>query len=198
MYKRFFKRLIDLTISIFSLPFFFVIFIVVAPIVFLTDKGPVFYNSDRIGYKGKVFKMFKFRSMKVNAPDIRNEDGSTFNSEDDPRVTKIGKILRKTSIDEVPQVINVLKGDMSVVGPRPTIPFKGFNYEKLDGIQKKHYQVRPGITGYSQAFFRNSITQDEKFKNDAYYVDNVSLLLDIKVFFKTISSVLNRKNIYTK
>lgn len=198
MYTKYVKRLFDLSISIIALPFFLIVFIVVAPMIIVADKGPVFYNAERIGYKGKIYKMYKFRSMRVNAPDIRNEDGSTFNSENDPRVTNIGRILRKTSIDEIPQVINVLKGDMSIIGPRPTIPFEGFNYEAIDDYQKKHYLVRPGITGYSQAYFRNSISQDEKFKNDAYYVENVSLLLDIKIFLKTIAAVVNKKNIYTK
>lgn len=92
------------------------------PLIWLTDRGPTFYNAQRVGLNGKIFKMFKFRSMKVNAPDIRNTDGSTFNSSDDPRVTRIGRFIRKTSIDEIPQILNVLIGDMSFVGPRPVLP----------------------------------------------------------------------------
>lgn len=132
--------------------------------------------------------------MKVNAPDLRNPDGSTFNSEDDPRVTKIGKFMRKTSIDELPQILNVLKGDMSIVGPRPTL-YSG-DYSTFDEQTKKRYVVRPGITGYTQAYFRNSIGQDEKFKHDAWYVDNLSFMLDVKVIFKTFFSVVKQKDIF--
>lgn len=116
MYKYGIKRILDILLSLIGLPFFALLFILVAPIIFMTDKGPVFYNADRLGYKGKIYKMYKFRSMRVNAPDLRNQDGSTYNGDDDPRVTKIGRIMRKTSIDEAPQLLNVLKGDMSVIG----------------------------------------------------------------------------------
>lgn len=116
MYKAFGKRLIDFIISLIGLPFFGILFIIFAPIIWLTDKGPIFYNAERLGYNGKVYKMFKFRSMRVNAPDIRNKDGSTYNGDDDPRVTKIGRIMRKTSVDETPQILNVLKGDSGIIG----------------------------------------------------------------------------------
>ena len=137
--------------------------------------------------------MDKFRTMKVNAPDIRNKDGSTYNGDDDPRLTKIGRVLRKTSIDELPQILNVFVGEMSFIGPRPMLDA---NKEVLDDKRiQKILTIRPGITGYSQAFFRNSIIQEEKRKNDIYYVENISLKLDIKIFFYTIYSVLRRKNI---
>lgn len=122
MYKHFFKRLFDLIIALFALPFVLLLILIMVPLIWLTDRGPTFYNAQRVGLNGKIFKMFKFRSMKVNAPDIRNTDGSTFNSSDDPRVTRIGRFIRKTSIDEIPQILNVLIGDMSFVGPRPVIP----------------------------------------------------------------------------
>ena len=196
MYKKIGKRLIDLVISIIGLPFFGIIFIIFAPIIKLTDNGPVFYNAERLGWKGKVYKMYKFRSMRVNAPDIRNADGSTYNGDDDPRVTKIGRIMRKTSVDETPQILNVLKGDMSIIGPRPFVTTHYEGYDKLDEKRKKRLEVRPGITGYSQAYYRNSIGQQEKIDNDCYYVDHVSLGLDVKIFFQTIRSVLKRENIY--
>lgn len=196
LYKHFFKRLIDLILSLIGLPFFCLIFIVFAPIIFLTDRGPVFYNAPRLGRNGKVFNMYKFRSMKVDASDIRNKDGSTYNGDDDPRVTKIGRFMRKTSIDETPQFLNVLKGDMSVIGPRPFLTTHYYKYDKFEPKMKKRIEVRPGITGYSQAYYRNSITQDEKIEQDCYYVDHVSFFLDVKVFFQTIKSVLMRKNIY--
>ena len=196
MYKKIGKRLIDLVISIIGLPVFGIIFIIFAPIIKLTDNGPVFYNAERLGWKGKVYRMYKFRSMRVNAPDIRNADGSTYNGDDDPRVTKIGRIMRKTSVDETPQILNVLKGDMSIIGPRPFVTTHYEGYDKLDEKRKKRLEVRPGITGYSQAYYRNSIGQQEKIDNDCYYVDHVSLGLDVKIFFQTIRSVLKRENIY--
>lgn len=196
MYRVFGKRLIDLIISIVGLPFFGILFIIFAPIIKLTDKGPVFYNAERLGQKGKVFKMYKFRSMRVNAPDIRNKDGSTFNGDNDPRVTKIGRIMRKTSIDETPQILNVLKGDMSIIGPRPFVTTHYYGYDKLDEKGKKRLEVRPGITGYSQAYYRNSIGQEQKIDNDCYYADHVSFAFDVRIFLHTITSVLKRENIY--
>ena len=196
MYKKFGKRFIDIILGICALPFVLLVILVFGPIIYMTDKGPIFYNANRLGKDGKTYRMFKLRSMKVNAPDIRNSDGSTFNGDDDPRVTKVGRFMRKTSIDEFPQFLNVLFGDMSIIGPRPTVSANGIKIEDMDEIKRKHYSVKPGITGYSQAYYRNSISQEEKYLNDAYYADHVSLGLDIKIFIKTIMSVLMRKNIY--
>ena len=196
MYKKFGKRAIDIIIGFIGCIFFAIAFIFVAPAIYLTDKGPVFYNATRRGKNGKEFKMYKFRSMYVNSPNLKNADGSTYNSDNDPRVTKIGKIMRKTSVDELPQFINVLIGDMSLIGPRPTLATKPFS--EVDPATKKRYDVRPGITGYSQAYFRNSITQQEKFEHDCYYVENLTFILDIKVFVKTLLSVVKRENIYVE
>lgn len=149
-----------------------------------------------MGKNGKRFIMFKFRTMRVNAPDVRNPDGSTFNSENDPRLTKIGKFLRKTSLDEIPQLINIFLGDMGVVGPRPTL--YSDKYQTLSEQRKKILTVRPGITGYVGAYFRNSIDQDKKFEYDAWYADNVSFCLDVKIIFKTFHSVFKRKNVFYK
>ena len=195
MYSCFFKRFIDILLSLLALPFVFLTVLVVAPFIFFEDKGPLFYNAVRRGRYGKKFKMFKLRTMYVNAPDIKNADGSTFNSDQDPRVTKIGRFLRKTSIDELPQILNVLIGDMSFIGPRPTLAITP--YEELPEINKKRLLVRPGISGYAQAYYRNSITQQEKFEKDCFYVDHVSFLLDIKILLKTVVSVLRRENINT-
>ena len=197
MYKGF-KRLLDILISLVALPFFGLVFLVLAPVIYFTDKGPVFYNAPRLGKNGKIFNMYKFRSMKVNAPDLRNADGSTYNGADDPRVTKIGKIMRKTSLDELPQLLNVLKGDMSIVGPRGFLTTKFKSLELLSELERKRLTVRPGITGYSQAYFRNSISMEDKIKYDCYYVDHMSLWLDIKIVFQTAISVLKHENIYIK
>ncbi len=195
MYKGLFKRALDLILAIIALPFWFVILIVIGPIIYVQDKGNIFYNAPRLGKDGKVFKMYKFRSMKLNAPDIRNEDGSTFNSEDDPRLTKIGKFIRKTSLDETPQLLNVIKGDMSIIGPRPDLPEHQDLYK---GIEVRKLEVRPGVTGYNQAYFRNTVPWKERIQNDIYYIDQLSFWLDIKIFFKTAVSVLKREDVFVE
>lgn len=196
MYKEYFKRIVDIILSIIGLPAFMLIFICVAPLIKLEDGGSIFYLAKRRGINGSVFNMYKFRSMRMNAPDLRNKDNSTYNAPDDPRVTKVGKFLRKTSIDETAQIINVIKGDMSIIGPRPITTEKPLN--EYDDKRKTRLQVKPGITGYSQAFFRNSISQEEKFTRDAYYAENVSFLFDLKIIIKTISTVLKQENIYNQ
>ena len=193
MYKKFGKRFLDIIGALIILPVFLILLVPVGIGIWVSDRGNIFYNAKRLGKDGKVFKMYKFRSMKMNSPDLRNEDGSTYNGEDDPRLTKIGKFIRKASIDELPQVINILKGNMSFIGPRPDLPGAIDDYDEED-IRK--LEVRPGITGYNQAYFRNSVRQDEKFKNDVYYVKNISLAFDIKILFKTIGSVIKKDNIF--
>lgn len=198
MYVHFFKRLFDLIIGLVALPFVLLVIIVLAPFIWLTDKGPVFYNATRAGKDYKPFKMFKLRSMYVNSPDLKNPDGSTFNSDNDPRVTPIGRFMRKTSLDEFPQFLNVLFGDMSFLGPRPKLYNKDVRLDEMNQDWKDSFKVKPGISGYAQAYYRNSITQDEKFHWDAYYANRVSFLMDVKIIFKTIKSVLFRENINTE
>lgn len=192
MYIHFFKRVIDFLVALLLLPFFCLIYVALAPIYFFMDRGPMFYSGMRLGRYGKPFPMYKFRSMKVNAPDIRLKDGSTFNGDDDPRVTRLGRFIRKTSLDEVPQILNVLKGDMSLIGPRPD-PLDWLDKYKED--EKVFLNVRPGITGYNQAYFRNSADAQEKIANDVYYAKNISFVLDVKIVLKTIKTVLFRENI---
>lgn len=143
MYKYLIKRFLDIILAIILLPFLFVIVILIGPLIYLEDGGSVFYVSKRLGKRGKVFEMYKFRTMKENSKDIRNADGSTFNSINDPRVTKIGRILRRTSIDELPQIINVLRGEMSFIGPRPDLPEHIMLYTKEE---KRKLKIKPGIT----------------------------------------------------
>ena len=194
MYRNCMKRFVDIVFSIFAFPALLLVLVIVGPIIYLHDKGPIFYKAPRLGRGGRVFIMYKFRSMKVNAPDIRNQDGSTFNSPDDPRLTTVGKFLRKTSLDELPQLINVLKGDMSLIGPRPDLPEALHMYSDVD---RRKLEVRPGITGYNQAFFRNSIPPKEKFRNDVYYVSNLSCLLDLKIVAITLIRVFGKKGVFT-
>ncbi len=193
MYKNKIKNLLDFLLGLCGLPFFLTALIIFGPIIYFTDRGPIFYNAKRIGKDGKLFKMYKFRSMYVNAPDIRLADGSTYNGENDPRVTKVGKFMRDTSIDELPQILNLLNGTMSLIGPRPDPP------DWLDMYPediKVFLTVKPGLTGYSQAYFRNSADGAEKMKNDAYYARNINFIMDMKIFFKTIAIVLGHDNTY--
>lgn len=189
---RIIKRLFDIFLSLLLLIPVGAVIAVSAVFIKKEDKGPVFYSAERTGRYGKIFKMHKLRSMKVNAPDIRLADGSTFNGEDDPRVTAFGKFARKTSIDELPQIFNILKGDMTFIGPRPDTPVGSAQYTDEE---KVILTVRPGVTGYNQALNRNSVLTKEKLKNDIFYVQNLSLWFDIKIIFMTIAGVIGRKNI---
>ena len=198
MYTHFFKRLIDILVGLCALPFVLLVIIVCAPVIYLTDKGPVFYNATRAGKDYKPFKMFKLRSMYVNSPDLKNPDGSTFNSDNDPRVTPIGRFLRKTSLDEFPQFLNILIGDMSLLGPRPKLYCPDIDLDTKNDDWRDSFKVKPGISGYAQAYYRNSITQEEKFHWDAYYANNISFMMDVKIVFKTVKSVLCRENINTE
>ena len=197
-YKSFYqiviKRAIDIVLCTIALPLVVLIVIPVGIAIKLEDHGPIFYCSKRLGVGFKEFGMMKFRSMKVNAPDIRNADGSTFNSDHDQRVTRVGHILRETSIDEIPQVFNVLKGDMSIIGPRAGDVESKDTYKE---DEKGKLLIRPGITGYTQAYYRNNLGVREKRLYDAWYAHNVSFFLDIRIFFKTIQTVLKRENVYT-
>lgn len=194
MIYRFIKRFFDLAVSIFLFPIFCIVFCIVALAIKLEDGGPIFYYDHRIAKGSREFIMYKFRSMKVNAPMILNADGSTYNSDVDPRVTKVGHFLRRTSIDELPQILNVIKGDMSLVGPRAST-WDAIDSYKADEVDKM--KVRPGITGYTQAYFRNSITVREKRLYDAWYANNASLALDIKILFKTVQTVFAQENLYS-
>lgn len=191
-YQLGFKRAIDIIACLIVLPIVLIILIPVSIVIKLEDHGPIFYYSKRLGVGFKEFGMMKFRSMKVNAPDLRNEDGSTFNSDKDPRVTKIGHFIRETSIDELPQIFNILKGDMSIIGPRPGDVESKDTYQE---DEKDKLLIRPGITGYTQAYYRNNLGVREKRLYDAWYAHNVTLMLDIKIFFKTIMTVLKRENV---
>lgn len=189
---RFVKRLFDVVVSAILMIPVGIVIIISGIFIKAEDNGPVFYLAERTGRFGRTFKMYKLRSMKVNAPDIRLADGSTYNGEDDPRVTKFGKLARKTSIDELPQVINILKGDMTLIGPRPDTPAGSAEYTEEEKII---LTVRPGITGYNQAVNRNSVLTKEKLKNDIYYVKHLSIWFDIKIVFMTIATVLGHRNV---
>lgn len=192
MYVHFFKRVFDLIIGLCALPFVLLAICIFGPIIYVEDRGPIFYKAKRIAKGGKPFGMYKFRSMKVDAPDIRLADGSTYNGDDDPRVTRIGRFMRKNSIDEIPQFLNVLFGQMSFIGIRPD-PLDWL--EKYDEHERVILTVKPGITGYNQAYFRNSVDGLVKLKNDVYYAEHISFALDVKILYKTVKTVLFRENV---
>ncbi|WP_434643728.1 sugar transferase [Thermoanaerobacterium thermosaccharolyticum] len=180
--KRFFDFIISLILLIILVPLFFII----AVIVYITMGLPILYCQTRPGFKGKPFKIYKFRTMNNNKDKYGN-----FLS-DEERITKIGKILRSTSLDELPELFNVLKGDMSLVGPRPLL------MEYLDYYtdeQMRRHDVKPGITGWAQINGRNNLSWEEKFELDVWYVDNWSIWLDIKILFLTIIKVIKREGI---
>lgn len=193
-YRNYGKRMMDIAVGLVGTTVFLATYVFVAPAILLTDGRPVLYKSQRRGKRDKVFGMYKYRSMYVNAPDIRNADNSTYNGKNDPRVTKIGRILRETSLDEIPQFLNVLKGDMSFVGPRPSVP--SMPYDQIPEFEKKKLEVKSGITGYTQAYYRNAISREKRFEMDAYYAENVSFLLDMKIIFRTVGRIFSRKGVY--
>jgi len=155
------------------------------------DRGPVFFVQERVGKNGKLFRMYKFRSMIVGA---EKKGLGVFIRTDDERITRIGKFIRKTSIDELPQLINVLKGEMSIVGPRPTLEYQVKRYNEE---QKRRLSVKPGITGWAQINGRNNMTWPEKIELDLWYVDHWSIGLDLKIIGRTIWFVLKKEGIYS-
>ena len=168
--------------------------LIVVPIVIkATSKGPAVFTQDRVGKDGKVFKIYKFRTMLIPEESL-DKDGNKL--EPKQRITKVGKVLRKTSIDELMQIFNIINGTMSFVGPRPTLPYQ---VERYTEDQKRRHNMRPGITGLAQVNGRNNLSWTEKIEYDVRYIDTFSLWLDIKIFFKTVAVVLKKEGIdFTK
>jgi lipopolysaccharide/colanic/teichoic acid biosynthesis glycosyltransferase len=172
----------------------FPIFIIIALSVKLTSKGPIFFKQERLGKNGRVFKIIKFRTMVVNAEKMG--DGLKVKNESDNRITKVGKFLRATSLDELPQLWNVLVGDMSLVGPRPPVPYHPYKYEEYNDFQRKRFEMRPGITGLTQVTVRNSVSWDDRIRIDVEYIERFNLWLDIKILFRTVIKVIKSEDIY--
>jgi len=188
MYKHFFKRVIDIFISLVGLIILSIPMLIIAIAIKCDSKGPVIFKQERVGKKGKVFKIYKFRSMCVGA----EQTGSgVYSGKGDARVTKVGKILRATSFDELPQFFNLLKGDMSLVGPRPPLTYHPWTWDKYTDEQKRMFDVRPGITGWAQVNGRKDVEWNKRIKLNVWYVDHVSLWLDIKILFKTVAKVFS-------
>lgn len=189
MYRLFFKRLFDILVSLFVLIITFPIFAITIILLLYFNSGNVFFLHSRPGYRERIFTVIKFKTMN----DRRDADGNLL--PDKQRLTPIGKFIRSTSIDELPQLFNVLKGDMSLIGPRPLL----IRYLPLyNEFQKRRHEVKPGITGWAQVNGRNAISWEEKFSFDVYYVDNLSWWLDMKIIALTIKKVFIREGINNK
>ena len=186
MYKHFFKRLFDVLLSLTLLLILWPIFLIIAVAIKLDSKGPVLFLQERIGKGGKVFKIYKFRSMCVGA---EHTGSGVYSGKGDARVTKVGKFLRATSLDELIQIVNILKGDMSFIGPRPPLTYHPWPIEEYTEEQLRMFEVRPGITGWAQVNGRKEVEWNKRIKLNVWYVDHVSLLLDIKIIFMTVFKV---------
>jgi exopolysaccharide biosynthesis polyprenyl glycosylphosphotransferase len=198
--QRGLKRLLDVVGSLFGLVLLFPLLLAVAALIKATSPGPVFFRQKRAGADGKVFLCYKFRSMYADAEkrqvelEAQNEaDGAIFKIKNDPRVTPVGRFIRRWSIDELPQLINVLFGEMSLVGPRP-MPLRDF--EQMGELHKKRLAAVPGITGYWQASGRSDLFFEDMVRLDLYYIENWSLGLDVKIILKTVGTVLRHEGAY--
>ncbi|MCT4633639.1 MAG: sugar transferase [Firmicutes bacterium] len=189
------KRVCDLVLAIFMLLVLFPIMLLVAMSIKISSRGKVIFVQQRVGKDGKHFGIYKFRTMVENAEKM----GTGLDSyENDFRVTKVGKFLRNTSLDELPQLFNIIKGDMSFVGPRPPVTYHPYVYDEYPAKGKKRFLVKPGVTGYAQINGRNELSWDEKFVYDEYYIDNVSFSLDLKIFMLTVLKVVKMEGSYDK
>ena len=188
MYKKYLKRFLDILISLTALVVLAVPMLIVAVIVKLESKGPAIFKQERLGRNGKVFMLYKFRSMCV---DAEHTGSGVYSGKGDPRVTKVGRIIRATSIDELPQFINILKGEMSLVGPRPPLTYHPWPIEEYTDQQRKMFSVRPGVTGWAQVNGRKGVEWHKRIDLNVWYVEHISLWLDIKIFFMTFIKVLS-------
>lgn len=185
MYK-YIKRFIDIFLSFIMLTVLSPILLIIALLVKIDSKGPVIFKQERIGLNGKVFKILKFRTMCVGAEQMK---GGVYSDNSDPRITRVGRVLRATSGDELLQAINVLRGDMSFIGPRPPLTYHPWSYNEYTSEQKRMFEVRPGITGWAQVNGRKAVEWHKRIELNVWYVDHMSFLLDVKIFFMTIFKV---------
>lgn len=187
IYNRYIKRFFDFVISLVSLVVLIPIFAVISLAIKLESKGPVIFKQQRIGKDGKVFNIYKFRSMCVGA---ENTGSGVYSGKGDARVTKVGKFIRATSIDELPQLVNIIKGDMSFVGPRPPLTYHPWPIDEYSDEQLKMFLVRPGITGWAQVNGRKGVEWHKRIELNVWYVNNVSILLDCAIMIKTVAKVV--------
>jgi lipopolysaccharide/colanic/teichoic acid biosynthesis glycosyltransferase len=187
MYKNGIKRVIDCIIAFVSLIIFCIPMLIIAIAIKVDSSGSVLFKQERIGRNGKVFKILKFRSMCV---DAEKKGSGVYSNKNDARVTKVGKFIRATSLDEIPQLINILRGDMCLIGPRPPLTYHPWKYDEYTDEQKRMFEVRPGITGWAQVHGRKDVEWHKRIELNVWYVDNVSFILDLKIFFMTIFKVI--------
>ena len=187
MYKKFFKRFFDIIAALLILLILSPLMLITAVLIKLTSRGPVVFKQERLGRDGKVFVMYKFRSMKVNS---EHTGSGVYSGAGDTRVTRLGRILRATSIDELPQMINILRGDMSFIGPRPPLTYHPWPPDRYTDEQLRMFEVRPGISGWAQVHGRKGVEWNERIRMNVWYVDHVSFLLDVKILFLTIARVI--------
>lgn len=185
MYKRYIKRLLDLCIAAVGLIITSPILLITAIAVKVDSKGPVIFKQKRLGLNGREYTIYKFRTMCVGA-----EKQGVYCYNNDSRITRVGRIIRATSIDELPQLFNMLKGDMSLIGPRPPLTYHPWTYDKYTEEQKRMFEVRPGLTGWAQVHGRKDVEWNKRIEMNVWYVDNISFMLDLKIFFITILKVL--------
>lgn len=195
MYRHFFKRFSDITVSLLGLIILSPILLILAIAVKIDSRGPVVFKQERIGLHGKIFNIYKFRSMCVGA---EKTGSGVYSEKGDARVTRVGKFLRATSADELLQLVNILKGDMSLIGPRPPLTYHPWKYEEYTEEQKKMFNIRPGITGWAQVNGRKAVEWHKRIEMNVWYVENLSFKLDFKIFFMTIFKVFaNADNVNT-
>lgn len=188
MYRSFVKPVLDWIIAFIALVVLAIPMVIIAVVVKLESKGPVLFRQERIGYNGKVFHILKFRSMQVNA---EKTGSGVYSEKGDPRVTRVGRILRATSLDELPQFLNILRGEMSFVGPRPPLTYHPWPYDEYTDQQRKMFSVRPGITGWAQVNGRKGVEWNKRIELNVWYVEHTSLFLDIRILFMTVFKVLS-------
>jgi len=185
------KRLLDIILSLIGIIIISPIFLIVAIAIKIDSKGPVIFKQKRLGKNGKEFEIYKFRSMVVGAEKIGT---GVYSKKGDSRVTRVGNFIRMTSIDELPQLVNILKGEMSFIGPRPVLTYHPWKLEEYTEEQLARFEVNPGVTGWAQIHGRKDVPWDKRIQLDVYYVQNISFLLDLKIFFKTIYKVILMKD----
>jgi undecaprenyl phosphate N,N'-diacetylbacillosamine 1-phosphate transferase len=195
MYKRFFKSVIDFVIAFISILILLPVFLIVAVAIKIDSKGPVFYRQLRLGLNGSEFKIFKFRSM-VTDQTIFKKTNEIY--EDDPRITRVGRFIRKTSIDELPQLINIVKGEMSLIGPRPPVPYFPKKFSEYNEFESQRFKVKPGISGLAVVTCREEHDWDKNIPLDVEYVKNYSFIYDMKLILFSFSAFFKYDNIYRK
>ncbi|PAQ12882.1 sugar transferase [Bacillaceae bacterium SAOS 7] len=188
------KRMLDVVLAFVGIIALSIVFIVIGICIKVTSKGPILFKQTRLGKNGKSFNIYKFRTMVEGAEHLG--DGLFLQDQGDNRITKIGHFLRITSLDELPQLFNILKGEMSFVGPRPPVTYYPYKFEEYSPDKKIRFDMVPGITGYAQVMGRNALSWDERIEYDVHYIQHFSLWFDMKIIFLTVNKIIRRENIY--